>query len=171
MTTGDARPGRRRWLGGGASLLLAGGCIGARGGPVVRPVAGPPVATEVELRRIAFGSCLHQDHPQPILDVIAGQRPQLMLMLGDNVYANAEDEATLREAYVVLGGREEYARLRAVAPVLATWDDHDYGRDDAGAEYPLREVSQQVMLDFFHGASGQESTMPRRSARRGGACR
>lgn len=141
--------GRRRWLGGGASLLLTGGCSGTLAGSTVASVPGPPVDPTVELRRIAFGSCLHQDYPQPILDVITGQAPQLMLMLGDNVYADAEDEATLREAYAALGRREEYARLRAVAPVLATWDDHDYGRNDAGAEYPLRDVSQRMMLDFF----------------------
>lgn len=150
--------GRRRWLGGGASLLLTGGCSGTLASPAVAAVPGPPVDPRVELRRIAFGSCLHQDYPQPLLDVIAGQAPQLMLLLGDNVYADAEDEATLREAYAALGRREEYARLRAVVPVLATWDDHDYGRNDAGAEYPLREVSQRVMLDFF----GEPEGSPRR---------
>jgi alkaline phosphatase D len=115
----------------------------------VVPVPGPPVDTAVELRRIAFGSCLHQSYPQPILDVIVGRSPQLVLMLGDNVYADAEDEATLRDAYATLGHREEFARLRAATPMLATWDDHDYGRNDAGAEYPLRDVSQRIMLDFF----------------------
>lgn len=149
---------RRQWLGGGASLLLAGGCVGTRGGPTVASVPGPSLDPAAELRRIAFGSCLHQDHPQPILDVIVRQQPGLMLMLGDNVYADAEDEATLREAYATLGRREEWARLRAAAPLLATWDDHDYGRNDAGAEYPLRDASQAIMLDFF----GEPADSPRR---------
>jgi alkaline phosphatase D len=150
--------GRRQWLEGGAALLLAGGCNRAISGPAVVPVRGPPIDASAELRRIAFGSCLHQDGPQPILDVITKQAPGLMLMIGDNVYADAEDEATLREAYVALGRREEFARLRAAAPMLATWDDHDYGRDDAGADYPLREASQRIMLDFF----GEPADSPRR---------
>lgn len=154
----DAGLGRRQWLGGGASLLLAGGCAGLRADVPVIPVPGPPVDPRVELRRIAFGSCLHQDHPQPLLDVITRQAPQLVLMLGDNVYADAEDEATLREAYVALSRRPEFVRLRAAAPMLATWDDHDYGRDNAGAEYPLRGASQQIMLDFF----GEPADSPRR---------
>jgi alkaline phosphatase D len=149
---------RRRWLGGGASLLLAGGCAGARGSPSVLPAIGPPVDLGVELQRIAFGSCLHQNQPQPILDVITAQAPQLVLMLGDNVYADAEDEDTLREAYATLVRRGEFGRLRAAAPMLATWDDHDYGRDDAGAEYPLRDASQRIMLDFF----GEPASSPRR---------
>jgi alkaline phosphatase D len=35
-------------------------------------------------------------------------------------------------------------------PILATWDDHDYGVNDGGAEYPRRAESQQVFLDFFN---------------------
>lgn len=150
--------GRRQWLEGTGSLLLASSCVAAPVGPPVLAVPGPPIDAKVELRRIAFGSCLHQDGPQSILDVISRQAPGLMLMLGDNVYADAEDEGTLREAYAALGRREEFARLRAAAPMLATWDDHDYGRNDAGAEYPLREVSQRIMLDFF----GEPADSPRR---------
>ena len=33
-------------------------------------------------------------------------------------------------------------------PVLATWDDHDYGLNDAGAEFPLKHVAQEAFLDF-----------------------
>ena len=141
--------GRRQWLEGSASLLLASSCATELAGPPVVAVPGPPLDPAAELRRIAFGSCLHQDGPQSILDVITRQAPGVMLMLGDNVYADAEDEETLRQAYATLGRREEFARLRAAAPMLATWDDHDYGRNDAGADYPLREASQRIMLDFF----------------------
>lgn len=149
---------RRRWLGGASSLLLAGSCVRSEAGPTVRPVPGPALDPAVTLQRVAFGSCLHQSQPLPILDVIVNRSPQLMLMVGDNVYADAEDEATLREAYEALGQREEFQRLRAAAPMLATWDDHDYGRDDAGSEYPLREASQRIMLDFF----GEPASSPRR---------
>jgi alkaline phosphatase D len=36
-----------------------------------------------------------------------------------------------------------------MCPILATWDDHDYGANDVGREYPMREESEQVFLDFF----------------------
>jgi alkaline phosphatase D len=32
---------------------------------------------------------------------------------------------------------------------MAVWDDHDYGRNDAGAEYPKRAEAQEVFLDFW----------------------
>jgi alkaline phosphatase D len=40
-------------------------------------------------------------------------------------------------------------KLKETCPILATWDDHDYGKNDAGAEYPMKKESQQVFLDFF----------------------
>jgi len=145
------RPGlsRRQLVAGGTSLLVAGGCHTTRTGPPVQPVPGPPLDPTEVLTRIAFGSCLDQERPQPIWSAVEAYQPQLLLLLGDNVYANAEDEATLREAYAALGRSEGFRRIRATTPVLATWDDHDYGRDDAGREYPLRDVSQRIMLDFF----------------------
>jgi alkaline phosphatase D len=32
---------------------------------------------------------------------------------------------------------------------MATWDDHDYGKNDAGASFQAREMSQQIFRDFW----------------------
>jgi alkaline phosphatase D len=34
-------------------------------------------------------------------------------------------------------------------PIIATWDDHDYGWNDAGRHYPFKEESKEIFLDFF----------------------
>ena len=44
---------------------------------------------EAPLTRIAFGSCAHQDQPQPIWDAVLDYRPELFLFAGDNVYGDA----------------------------------------------------------------------------------
>jgi alkaline phosphatase D len=112
-----------------------------------------------ELSRIAFGSCCDQRRSQPIWRTIAARDPELFLFIGDNVYADAEHESRLQAAYELLGRSEGFNALRRNTPVMAVWDDHDYGRNDAGAEYPLREVSQRIMLDFF----GEPADSPRRA--------
>jgi alkaline phosphatase D len=33
--------------------------------------------------------------------------------------------------------------------VIGTWDDHDYGANDAGRSYPKRDSSQMLFLDFL----------------------
>jgi alkaline phosphatase D len=109
-------------------------------------------AEEQQISRIAFGSCAKQDQPQPIWDAIVEEKPQLFLFLGDNIYGDSEDMDVLRAKYAQLGRQPGYQKLKATCPILATWDDHDIGADDAGAEYPKRRESQQVFLDFFEAA-------------------
>jgi alkaline phosphatase D len=120
---------------------------------------GARAASQAEpLRRIAFGSCAQQDAPQPIWDAILATDPQLFLFLGDNIYGDTTDMAVLRTKYQRLANQPGYRKLRRSVPVLAVWDDHDYGANDAGAEYPMKAASQRAFLDFF----GVPGDSPRR---------
>ena len=113
-------------------------------------------AAEAALSRIAFGSCARQDKPQPIWDAVVAGRPELFLFLGDNIYADTRDMAVMRQKYGLLGEQPGYQRLLRACPVLATWDDHDYGVNDGGLEYPMRRQSQRVFLDFFGAPADDE---------------
>lgn len=107
------------------------------------------LAQEQPIDLIAFGSCAKQGRPQPVWEHVLAHEPDVFLMIGDNVYADTEDEAAMRRAYAQLGAQPGFAKLRQTVPVLATWDDHDYGANDAGADYPQRAMSQRVFCDFF----------------------
>jgi alkaline phosphatase D len=110
----------------------------------------PALAAETKpLSRIGFGSCAHQDRPQPIWGPIVAARPELFLLLGDSIYADTEDIKEMRALYARFADLPGFKKLRATCPVLGTWDDHDYGADDAGAEYPRKKESQQAFLDFL----------------------
>lgn len=114
--------------------------------------------TPAPLRRIAFGSCAKEDQPQPLWERVLAAKPDLFLFLGDNIYGDTEDMGVLRTKYLRLAAQPGYRKLRRSCPVLATWDDHDYGVNDGGREYPKRAESQQVFLDFF----GEPKDSPRR---------
>ncbi len=107
------------------------------------------VSAQELLQRIAFGSCAKQDKPQPIWDAVVETKPQLFLFIGDNIYGDTEDMAVLKQKWDLLGAQPGYQKLKQTCPVLATWDDHDYGANDAGAEYPKKRESQQLFQDFF----------------------
>ncbi|MEZ4682030.1 MAG: alkaline phosphatase D family protein [Caldilineaceae bacterium] len=98
---------------------------------------------------IAFGSCANQSKPQPIWAAINAVHPELFIFLGDNIYGDTEDMALLRARYELLARQPGYQRLREQAPIIATWDDHDYGSNDAGREYPRKVESKAIFLDFF----------------------
>ena len=112
-------------------------------------LAAPSHAAEPTMQRILFGSCIKQDRPMPILKTIAEQDADLFIFLGDNIYADTTDMDVMRAKYAKLQADGGFQQLLKSCPVLATWDDHDYGVNDGGADYPLRVASQQVFVDFW----------------------
>lgn len=124
-------------------LLLCAAC-GIRPAPIpLSPIDDQPLTT------IAFGSCAEQDQPQPIWEAVIASRPDRFVFLGDNIYGDTTDMAVMRAKYEQLGNQPGYRRLREITQVLATWDDHDYGVNDGGAEFAQKAASKEVFLDFF----------------------
>ena len=122
-------------------------------------MAGVLLATSVAAdttTRIAFGSCANDDLPDhPIWDAIAAVRPDAFLMIGDNVYADTPefertgDPALLEAEYAKLAAGSGFRKVASITPVFATWDDHDYGINDGGADFPLKRESERVFEDFW----------------------
>lgn len=98
---------------------------------------------------IAFGSCAHEDAPQPILAQVAALNPDLFIYLGDNIYGDTYNMDTLRLKYDKLEAKPEFQKLKNATNILATWDDHDYGWNDSGRHYPFKEASKEIFLNFF----------------------
>lgn len=99
---------------------------------------------------IAFGSCNLQTLPQKLWLVILRQRPDLWIWMGDNIYGDTYDTAELRAKYKKLLSWPEYQTFIGQVPVAATWDDHDFGVNDADSTYPQRLHSQNIFCDFFN---------------------
>lgn len=102
------------------------------------------------LSRIAFGSCLKIEHSTPQLwQSIRSTRPNLFIFAGDNVYADSREVKTLHSYYRKLGNDSGFRRLRSLVPMLAVYDDHDYGISDGGKENPIKDEAALACLDFF----------------------
>jgi alkaline phosphatase D len=101
------------------------------------------------LSRIAFGCCADQDKPQPVWDPVLARGNDLFIFLGDNIYADTRDMDLMRRKYATLAAQPGFKRLRDTTPLVAMWDDHDYGENDAGAEFPMKDESRRVFLDFW----------------------
>jgi len=99
--------------------------------------------------QILFGSCSHQDKDMPIFDAILNEPKDAFIFLGDNIYGDTEDMQILAQKYVKLGNNPGIKSLRASTPVFATWDDHDFGENDAGKHYAFKQASKTIMLDFW----------------------
>lgn len=84
-------------------------------------------------------------------------QPDLFIFMGDNVYADTEDMGEMRAAYQMLGAKPGYQKLKEVCPILAVWDDHDYGANDAGKRYPKKVESEAIFHEFFETPAGSEA--------------
>ncbi len=120
------------------------------------------------------GSCSYVNEPafdrpgkpyggdSSIFGTMAKEKSAFMLWLGDAWYTREVDY------YSEWGLRYRASHDRAAPalqsflksmPQLAAWDDHDYGPNDIGANYILKDVARDVFMKYFcnpsYGENGQ----------------
>jgi len=98
---------------------------------------------------IAFGSCNKQDLPQPFWNEILKNTPNVFIWGGDIIYGDSDDMNKLQRDYGKQNNNKDYQKVKQSMSLLATWDDHDYGKNDGGAAWKKKKESQQLFLDFL----------------------
>lgn len=106
----------------------------------------PIEGKDTESLHIGFGSCLHQDKESPILTQWEKESFDLILLLGDNIYADSLVATEKIPAYKKQFERPEWKSIRSQSQILAVWDDHDYGINDSGGEYLDKEKSREIFI-------------------------
>lgn len=97
---------------------------------------------------IAFGSCNRQSLPQEFWQQILSSKPDIWFGLGDNIYADTTKKKILINKYDQLNNSSFYQQFKKKIPIESIWDDHDYGINNGGKNYKLKEDAQEVFLDF-----------------------
>ncbi len=102
--------------------------------------------------RFAFGSCVGKE---PWLDaalwadVDARTPVDLVLLLGDNHYANTPDPEKQRAAFTAHRDNAGFRSLFQRTPMYAIWDDHDFGVNDSDGTQKDKESSLRTFKEFF----------------------
>ncbi len=113
--------------------------------------------------KIALGSCsfineAKDDRPKPygdkyqIFNSILQKDPDLMLWVGDNMYLRTPDFMTntgIRHRYRHTRATKEMQALLGSVHNYATWDDHDYGPNDADRSYVNKKIAEQTFNDYW----------------------
>jgi len=107
--------------------------------------------------KFALCSCMDEAlHDPTIWRDMVDRSPDMLFFIGDSVYADTgagkgganPDHLWKRfcEARMTL----EIYFSKKLIPILATWDDHDFGLDDSNRHsYPYVQASQKNFLNFF----------------------
>ena len=100
--------------------------------------------------KIAFGSCLDQDYPQPIWDSIKKENINSFVFLGDNVYGDVPSGNLIKMKDAYKKQKEMLPKWLYEKDIDVIWDDHDFGINDGGSSYPLKKEAQKLYLDFWN---------------------
>jgi len=107
-----------------------------------------PIVAQTDFTMV-FASCNHQDMKQPLWRPIIETQADVFIWGGDNIYADTDDMTKMEAEYQKIKTRPEYVELASKTEIIGTWDDHDYGNNDAGAEWEVKAEAQQLFLDFM----------------------
>ncbi len=84
------------------------------------------------------------------------QKSDLHFFIGDNVYGDKNvlqkgmaQPHELWQRYVDTRQTLDIYQAKQLTPTLATWDDHDYGNNGGGINYPHKKESQKIFNSFF----------------------
>ncbi len=120
------------------------------------------------------GSCSYMNQPKydrpgkpyggdsSIFETMAKEHSSFMLWLGDNWYTREVDYYSAAGLWY----RAAFDRSRPVLqaflkkmPHYAIWDDHDFGPNDIGREFSLKEESRKVFSSYWSNPSYGENGM------------
>jgi len=122
---------------------------------VMRPypsfVTAPPAGSPLKMR-FAFGSCVGRRAAEPAAawgDMAARVQIDLLLMVGDNHYADSTDPVKQRAAYREQRAVAGFRDIARRTPVYGIWDDHDYGPNDSDGTAKGKELSLQTFQQWW----------------------
>jgi alkaline phosphatase D len=122
-----------------------------------------PAPGEKHRTRFAFVSCLGQrglDSAAAWGDMAARTPVDLLLLLGDNHYADSTEPAKQRAAYYSHRRVAGYEEITRGTPTYAIWDDHDYGPNDSDSTAAGKENSLRTFQEFFANPAYGEAENP-----------
>ena len=99
--------------------------------------------------RLSFGSCNNHLEPNALWDDIYDAKPQVFVWGGDIIYADTDQVDKIESYYSELAQLPSYAKLAFEVPISGTWDDHDYGLNDGGATFEIKDESKEALLRFL----------------------
>lgn len=111
-----------------------------------------PRAGAAHRSRIAFSSCVGRYGYMTAAiwaEMSARTKFDVLLMLGDNHYADSTAPEPQRRAYYDHRSPLGYAEIARRVPTYGIWDDHDYGPNDSDRTAAGKEISLQTFQQFW----------------------
>ena len=101
---------------------------------------------------LAFGSCARST-PLALWTQMDEHGIDGLVLIGDTPYIDSTDLAVARTKHRKFLAVPELAKLIQHTPMWATWDDHDFGRNDSDGRLEGKENTRQAFVEYRANAS------------------
>ena len=129
--------------------------------------AGSPNSALV---RLTFASCAREDDSSAaVWRRMRNVNPHAVVLLGDTPYIDSTDLDIQRRRYREFAAVPDFRNLLRNRSLYATWDDHDFGRNDTDGNVEGKQNSRRAFIEFHANPSyGDGRTGIYTKFRRGG---
>jgi phosphodiesterase/alkaline phosphatase D-like protein len=107
--------------------------------------------TKKKMPKIAIASCMHdffKSASKVMWEKLHSHNPDLTFLIGDTCYADQKSDGTALgfwNRYVDTRNQIGIFRHQNLTPILASWDDHDFGQNNGDGSFG----EKKFMLDLF----------------------
>ena len=107
---------------------------------------------------IAFASCIKDFKPR-IWQSLADKKPDIILLLGDNIYIADEykELRLLEELYAANFSPTLVSELLSRTPTFAIWDDHDFGLNNSDSSFPFKSTTLKAFRGQWPNLPGPDN--------------
>ncbi len=109
--------------------------------------------------KVLLVSCMDDslmDVAEKIWPEAVAHKPDVVMMIGDNTYADKKngqgktaDPEQIWNRYAETRGLLPFFKIAELIPVVATWDDHDYGSNDSDRTFVHKNAASEAFFAFF----------------------
>lgn len=133
--------------------------IKAASGELIDQRTFQTILANAEGDSFAVVSCSDDRYPEQkeMWESLSRQEPEWILAIGDNSYADSERKKgekyvspeVVWRRYAETRNRLQIFRQKKLIPMVALWDDHDFGMNNGGRYYPFRNEVKKVFQAFY----------------------
>jgi len=99
--------------------------------------------------RMIFASCAKEDAgSSAVWRRMRTVNPHAVVLLGDTPYIDSTDLSVQRRRYGEFAAVADFEKLFSNRSLYATWDDHDFGRNDTDGNLQGKENSRRAFIEY-----------------------
>lgn len=120
--------------------------------------------TDTNHIKFAYASCMADDYRfdeviDPMWERMKIQNPDMLILNGDLVYVDSFEFVERKKAteldiwfrFIEALNRLPVYHWHELKPILAMWDDHDFGTNDGDRDFKEKIAARKIFLGFFGG--------------------